>query len=271
MKQLIYMIFLIGVVFPFFGYAQEENWDVYLAKYEKGVGSTLLNMALNKTAPQKNFPYILITGVKFKDCTVDGMPTKKEFDNLYVISDTAKAVITRSTLLIPAGTFTYQCERKDYYYVNDTTDLRALLLQTYQSRFPAYEPYVSIKADKNWEAYLKFLYPNEETQEYMKNEKVVTQLLNAGDKLEKERPVDHWIYFSTEADRKCFITYAVSKGFKMVSKAKIDRPTSRLQLHIARTDHVQLAHITKITLELTKQAKRCLGDYDGWESVVISD
>jgi Family of unknown function (DUF695)/Regulator of ribonuclease activity B len=270
MKQLIY-IFFWGVVFPFFGYAQEENWDVYLSKHEKGVASTMLNMALNKTAPQKNFPYVLITGVKFKDCTADGMPTKKEFDSLYVISDTAKAVITRSTLQIPAGTFTYQCERKDYYYVNDTTDLRALLLQAYQTRFPDYEPYVSIKADKAWDAYLKFLYPNEETQEYMKNEKVVTQLLNAGDKLEQERPISHWIYFSTEADRKRFSAYAISKGFKIMVKSKVDRPAGPLQLQIARVDKVQVANITRITLELTRQAKKCLGDYDGWESAVIKD
>lgn len=271
MKILLYCIVIVLTTTPITTLSQEEHWDVYLAKYEKGVGSTMLNMGLKKNAPVKNFSFVLITGVKFKDCTGDGMPTKKEFENLYSISDSVKNWVSKATLHIPTGTFTYQCERLDYFYVNDTSKLRQLLKQSYQNRFPFYEPYISIKPDKDWDAYFKFLYPSEDMQEYMRNEKVVTQLFNAGDKLDKERQVVHSIYFSTEKDRKSFILYATSNKFRIVSKEKIDRTTMPLKLQISRIDKVQLETITKITVDLQKQVKRCNGEYDGWETFVIKD
>jgi hypothetical protein len=268
-KLSIFILFFLELTLANAVFAQDEQWDVYLSKHEKGVGSTLVNMGLNKIAPVKNFSFVLITGVQFSDCTGDGMPSKKEFDNLYAISDTIKAVVARKPLQIPVGSFTYQCERLDYYYLNDTTGIRAWLLQAYQTQFPNYRPYISIKADKNWDAYLKFLYPNEETQEYMRNEKVVTQLYNAGDNLQKERPVTHFLYFSTEKDRKCFIQYAHSKGFAIVAKEKADTIIQPYKLQIARADRVPLAYITKLTRELHKQANQCRGRYDGWETIVI--
>jgi Family of unknown function (DUF695)/Regulator of ribonuclease activity B len=271
MKILLYCILIVLTIFPVTTFSQEENWDVYVSRYEKGVGSTMLNMDLYRMAPVKNFSFVLITGVKFKDCTGDGMPSKREFENLYSISDTIKKRVAKATLNIPTGTFTYQCERLDYFYVNDTGKLRQTLLELYKTQFPSYKPYISIKPDKGWDAYFKFLYPNDEAKEYMSNQKLVTKLYNAGDKLEKERPVAHWLYFSTESDRKCFISYAVSKGFKIIAKEKIDRTTSPLKLQISRSESMQLASITKTTLELKKQAKRCNGDYDAWETFAIKD
>jgi hypothetical protein len=248
---------------------QEENWDVYLARYEKGSGSTLINMSVKQSAPKKELPFVIITGVTFKDCRSDGFPTKNQYDALYQISDSIKEIILNSTHSMAVGTFTYQCQRLDYYYVSDTNNLRSKLLHLFNISFPLYLPYINIREDKPWDAYLKFLYPNEETYEYMTNQKVIMKLQEAGDSLEKSRKVDHWLYFNSDSDRNCILPYLKQNNFIVESKEKVKRPSQSFSLHISRTDMVDIASITELTLELSKQAKKCNGNYDGWESPVM--
>lgn len=263
------IFFFIAVLFPVLLFAQAEEWDVYIAKYEKGPGSTMLNMALKRIAPVKNLPFVVVTGVKFKECTSDGFPTTSEFSNLYKVSDSVEKIMNAVTRNNLAGTFTHQCERLDYYYVADTNGIREKLRNLYSVRFKSYTPYINIKEDKDWKGYLDFLYPNEETREMMGNQKAIENLRKEGDKLDKARQVDHWIYFPTEKDRNCFVSYLEKNNFKIETKEKIDSPTNQFKLHISRTDKVDLASMNKLTLELRKEAKKCNGDYDGWETVVI--
>lgn len=233
--------------------------------------SALISATLNAqnanydAAPVRGFPFVVITGVKFKDCE-NGVPTEKELSNLDKVSDSVYANVTTLVKNIMAGTFTYQCERLEYYYVADTTQIRERLTILFKKHFNSYEPYINIKADKDWDAYLKFLYPNDETLEYMQNEKLLMALEKEGDKLEKERRVDHWIFFSTENDMNCFMPYATQQGFKVERKENKDKA---FKLHISRTDKVDLSSISKITSELRKEAKHCNGIYDGWKTVVI--
>jgi len=108
---------------------QNGEWDTYLARYEKGPGSTLVNMALKKTAPDSSRPFLFAAGVKFKNCTQEGLPAATAFISLNRISDSIVALMGRHPGQILAGTFSYQCERKDYFYVNDTTDMKRFLVK----------------------------------------------------------------------------------------------------------------------------------------------
>ncbi len=261
---------VLAIFSPVLLIAQEENWDVYMAKYKSMPSSVTLNMALKSVAPVKTLPFVVITGVSFKNCDADGMPSKREFTNLYKISDSLKTIMDRVVTNNLAGSFTYLCQRLDYFYVSDTVGLRQQLAFFYREKFPQYSPhYINIKEDKTWTAYLDFLYPSEESYEFMQNQKLVTALQNGGDKLIKERLVDHWLYFKTDFDRNCFITYATKQKFAVISKERSSNPKTPFKLHVARTNKVDVASISKITIELRKQAKKCNGEYDGWETFVV--
>ncbi|HWI93659.1 MAG TPA: DUF695 domain-containing protein [Flavisolibacter sp.] len=266
-KFIVYYFFLTSY---YVASAQQDDgqWDVYMAQYEKGVGSTVINMGLKSKAPDKSFRFLLSTGVHFSDCNSDGFPSQAEFQKLYVISDSVKRIVDLNVSNIMAGTFTYQCDRKDYYYIKDTNNIRLKLSALYKKQFPGYQPIINIREDASWEAYLTFLYPNEETMEYMNNEKVVTKLREAGDKLDKERQVDHWLYFSNAKSRDSFIVYAKAKDFKIESK-ETREGAKPFQLHISRVDIVDLPSISKLTLELRREARKYDGDYDGWEAFVV--
>jgi hypothetical protein len=260
---------LLIFLFPLLIFGQKENWDVYLAQYEKGPGSVTLNMELINRAPLLELPFILITGVKAKQCDPNGFPIQAEFSTLYKISDSIIAVVNRFTKTEVVGSFSYQCERLEYIYVKDTVYLRSKLETAYKKLFPDYTHYIKLRTDKEWAAYKEFLYPNEETMEYMANQKVISQLVAGGDPLIKPRQVDHWIYFQTKQDRDRFIKYAKKNTFKIENENYLKGVKLPYQLRISRTDNVDLVSITKVTLQLKKEATKLMGDYDGWETFIV--
>ena len=247
---------------------QNGEWDTYLARYEKGPGSTLVNMALKKTAPDSSRPFLFAAGVKFKNRTQEGLPAATAFISLNRISDSIVALMGRHPGQILAGTFSYQCERKDYFYVNDTTGLKSAVTKLITDHFPGYTPAFLIKEDKTWDAYLHFLYPNEITRLYMYNQGIVMRLEKAGDNTSLARPVDHFFYFKSDKDRECFVYKAVSQKYRIVAKDSSDRKDAPFRLQISREDKTDLATINKITSWIKSEADRCKGEYAGWETVI---
>jgi hypothetical protein len=248
---------------------QNDEWATYMADYEGKPGSILVDLGLKKTAPLAKYPYLLVTGVKFTNCREDGLPQKSEFEKLYAVSDAVEAKLKSFKAFVMAGTFTCDCERLDYFYVSDTTDLRNRLTALYGSKFKSYSHYTSIKPDKNWAAYLEFLYPNDLNLESIRNQAVLSQLIESGDKLVEPRVIQHWAYFSNTTDRNCFMAYVKSLGFKVESTGKGDGSGLSYFLQFSRNDAVDLIPLSKLTLDLRLQAEKCKGDYDGWECEVI--
>lgn len=271
MQQQLNMMMAAMLLVAAAGLQAQENWDVYMASYEKGPGSTVVNMGVRKSAPDPKLGFVVITGVTFGDCTPDGFPAEAQFNALYAISDSIKAALGRRGNFNNVGTFTYQCERLDYYYVPDTSLLRSTLTAMYRKYFPNYVPYINMREDRSWKTYLEFIYPNEETMEYMQDQKVVMKLEDAGDKLVKPRKVDHWAYFATDKDRQCFLDATRDMKFTVEDVAREKTGELPYKLHLSRVDKVDLASITAITLALRRKAKACNGEYDGWETEVVKE
>jgi hypothetical protein len=239
-----------------------------MGQYEKGPGATIVNMSARNAAPVKELQLLLVTGLNVENCNTDGMPEQEVLSLLSRVSSAVKMGIDSSVLNMFVGTFTYQCERLDHYYIKDSSGVRRRLEKLYTDSFPGSKPVINIKMDKIWQDYLDFLYPNGLSLEFMINEKILKKLTEAGDQPDKERPVDHWIYFTSDADEQCFIPYALKQRFKIISKEKTDDIKRPFKLQISRADKVDLATISAITIDLKRVAMRCNGIYDKWETVL---
>jgi uncharacterized protein (TIGR01619 family) len=247
------------------------NWDYYLAQYENGSGSVSLNMDLKENSPHSKYQYVVITGVKFKNCNEEGFPIDDEFLLLNKISENVLKEISYLTRCIHAGTFTYQQERLEYIYVKDTSNIEERLTEFYQKHYEEYEYNISIKKDENWDGYLNFLYPNEEIQNYMTNQKIVVQLISNGDDLSQARQVDHWLYFEKIEERTNYEEFAIKEGFKIIEKDNNGISNKSFKLHISRVDYVDIQSISKVTFELRKKALQLNAEYDGWETYIIKE
>ena len=254
--------------------AQDEQWEAYMARYSKGPGSVTANFALKSFKDTVAYPYLIIAAVKFTNCTVEGFPVNDELGVLDAMSDSIFSVVKKHTPSIFAGTFTYQCERLNYFYVKDSVRVRNAIAKMVNKDYRAYRFNVASREDKNWSLFNTFLYPNEQTLEIIENGKMASALHKAGDKLLLPRKVEHWLYFKTTQGRTDFLLYSSIENFKVEDSVAVKGKANDaypFALHISRVDYVDVNSISKVTVRLRQEAKKLDGIYDGWECPVIKE
>ena len=101
---------------------------------------------------------------------------------------------------------------------------------------------------------------------------LIQNLISHGDKLDKERQVDHWIYFPTDGDRQQFAKQILAKGFKIEGEGEVEAIDGKpFQLHFSRQDSVTVEATDDYILELWQLATQSNGTYDGWETFVVRE
>ena len=266
----------------------QDNWDAYVARYDAGPGSVLVNMSAAHQAPKRDMPFLLITGVSCRTCTGDGFPTPREYKRLYRLSEEVNRQLfkwsasnpnskaetsdrdeTRRKYPMLVGTFTHQCQRLDYVYLADTTGVRAALGNWYVKHYGRYNFYIQLQEDPEWEAYRMFLYPNESVRTFMMNNRAITHMTDAGDALSRPRFVEHLIYFDTIEDRELFIRYLGGTKYDIKDEREMHRDSLRYQVRLARFGTVSLDEMNNQTTYLSTTAREFNGVYDGWITKLI--
>jgi hypothetical protein len=148
-----------------------ELWWSYLADYDGLPGSTFVNLALKTRVPMHDRSTLLVTGVSYESAPkASGLPDAAELDFLNRLSSKRLSLVSAHSTALFVGSFTHKNERLDYIYVSDAAGLEAALREFYTTECPARRPYINIKSDRQWEAYLDFLYPNPQTIEHYRAE-----------------------------------------------------------------------------------------------------
>ncbi|WP_027065661.1 DUF695 domain-containing protein [Maribacter sp. Hel_I_7] len=250
----------------------QESWDAYMAAYEDGkIGSTTLRMDLIDNVPIEGFNYVLVTGLTYETANENGLPENETFATLHKVADQLMEIIDKETEFITVGSFMYNKERLEYFYLKEPKELASVIENFYKLNYPDYKFYVNIKEDKDWSYYRDFLYPNEETLNYMADQSVLRSLEQTGDKLTKARRVNHWFYFSTEEAMKQCESELVAANFAVNSSGINSQSDLPYELQMYRVDHVDIDTIFPITSQLRITAKKFGGEYDGWETIVVTE
>src|SRR5262249_50197216 len=152
-----FSLLIVSLFIVFTASAQTEDWDTYMAKYGNKPGSVMVDMGLMAKAPDKRYPYLVITGPRAKRCNEDGMPANDEIQVMEEILSATGNFITGVTSKTLAGTFMYNCERLNYYYVKDTMGVRNAIRRMYDRSYTDYDYAINIKPDEGWTTYRTFL------------------------------------------------------------------------------------------------------------------
>lgn len=257
------------------GHAQ-SNWDTYVARYEAGLGAVQLDMALLHSTRKKQLPFLLITGVDYRHCQGDGLPSRRELKRLFKISDRTHRHVLQTLRLqgeppaLLAGSFMHQCQRVDYVYLADTAGMRTTLERFYRTKFPRYPFYIRLAPDPEWEAYLTFLYPNDAVRVFMMNERGIAALNDAGDALSRPRFVEHLIYFDVWEDRELFIRYIGHMNYDIREERDMHRDSLRYQVRLAKFGTVSLGEMNDQATWLSTEAGKFNGVYKGWVTKPIT-
>ncbi|MBC7553924.1 MAG: DUF695 domain-containing protein [Taibaiella sp.] len=247
--------------------AQVENWDAYLSRYGTKPGSVLVDMNLYNTAPDKRYPYLVITGPQANSCDKNGIPDKSEIPVLEEVLDATTVFLSGTTTRVLAGTFTYNCERLNYYYLKDTAGARNAILRMYNRNFKDYKFVINIKHDPQWRNYLTFLYPDDATLNWMENNKKITQLLQAGDGLKDRREITFAACFTSDTARVAFSSYLAGSGYTTLKTPNIKNDKTACCILFSRNTIVNIDTLNSYSAPLKAEIAKHNGIYNGWEAV----
>ena len=245
-----------------FGQSTSEEWNSYMETYEDGkLSKTIVRMDLITDVPVSNLPYVLVTGVKYLTSKENGFPNRKTLPTLDKMSEDLITLITNELNAIHVGSYMYNKEKLEYFYVDYNEGLEEKLDNFYINNYAMYEYHINVKKDQEWEYYKDFLYPNEDTLNYSTNDEIITD-----DSSKKGKRVDHWLYFKSQEDMNACKKKLETKHFSVYSVLTQKESSLPFELHVYRKDDVDVNAFFSITSELEKLAEKYNGKYEGWET-----
>ncbi|MGJ8691851.1 MAG: DUF695 domain-containing protein [Thalassotalea sp.] len=140
----------------------KEQWWSYLSGQENGPSSTRVDLEINKIAPLADFPFVLITGVKFDGKSSEGLPAQPQIDKLNILQERLVKYVNSKLRAKYVGTFTYQSEQLHYIYVQDKMEAERVITKFYLESCIGCSTYSNVRHDPQWLGYKGFLYPSEQ-------------------------------------------------------------------------------------------------------------
>ena len=249
----------------------EDHWESYIAAYEKGAATTLVNMSLREKAPVKDQGFLLITSVTFTKCE-NGLPTPEMQETLEGMDDVLARQVSFLGKTTFTGTRTYNCERLNYFYVKDSMDVRLSVQTFFNDNFSTFKNTITIRDDPEWKTYLDTLYPNEIVREQLNVAKVLERLSKAGDNLKNERTIDYAFSFPDGKSRRAFAAQMKQEGFRITTEDKPEDEKNRIwPVAISKTALLNAQTISGMILYLRKKAAEFGGKFETWDTITIKN
>lgn len=241
----------------------KQDWGMYFCLVDDNQASIRLNLALNEIAPVEDYKYRTWFSVKLLHPDENGFTTREEYPKICQIEDDILDALTKQGAIV-AGAVKTNGVFDLYLYSKDITDYEEII----NSVMKVHADYLystDFKEDMGWESYFKFLYPSDYEFQTIQNQRVLMNLDEHGNDSEKDREVDHWIYFKTRDDLDDYIDKVEAIGYKVLSKEKLDDKNDYpFQLNISREDNTIWNNVNQYVWELITLAKESNGIYDGW-------
>lgn len=249
----------------------QEDWAVYMSTIDNDkVGSIMVDLGLNAVAPVKSKAGLLKINITLNQTLSNGLPGAEEHEVLGGVSERLAHELRLNNGAIFAGHLFCQGTLSLYFYVDGSSPYDQTVVRVF-SNHQSHRYEAQLEQDPEWRTYRELLYPLPIQLQSIHNQKVVNNLRDSGDKLEVKRPVDHLIYFETEADIDRFLKEVEGKGFEIVSREPTELEGYRWLLLLRRDDPVDNRSVDEYVLFLWQKAQDTNGDYDGWGSTIVRE
>jgi uncharacterized protein (TIGR01619 family) len=245
-----------------------ENWKPYLCNVNDKIASIFVNLGLRSEVPITSKPWLLWTWVSFQAPRADGLSDGKEAPTLFKIEDALDAYVSHACRAIPCGRITTE-GRREFYFYGETEDGFHQAVSAALKSFDGYKFEIGSQKDSEWEQYLNVLYPSPEDLQRIANMDLLDVLLGKGDVPTVAREVQHWMYFPSESSRVLFRDAAAAVGYKIVSESNSNGELP-FGIVVARHQSIEKASIDTTVIELLHLSRRFAGEYDGWETPVVT-
>jgi uncharacterized protein (TIGR01619 family) len=245
-----------------------DNWKPYLCNVNGELASIFVNLGLRDSVPMASKRWLLWAWVYFRMPRADGLSDGKEAPTLFKIEDTLNLCVSHACRAILCGRITTE-GRREFYFYGEVKDGFPKAVRKALAGFEGYRFDVGAQEDPDWEQYLNVLYPSPEDLQRIANMDLLDVLVEKGDVLTVPREVRHWMYFSSEPSRALFRDAATAAGFMVVSESSTEGKLP-FGISVARTQSIEQNSIDRTVLELLNLSRHFDGEYDGWETPVVT-
>jgi len=245
-----------------------QDWDFYMSAVDGRPGFVRLDLALTARAPDPHFPLMGYLRIHLNEQRENGFPTENEFVHLSLIEKTVAALLPEHPGMIDTGVVTTDGFR-DLIFYGPSEAVAARLFEQIVKRHPSHRFETGTMHDPDWTYYRDFLYPDARTRQTMNNRKVYATLAEKGDGGRAMREIAHWAYFPNEAARDLFVAAIEKQNFvvRNLSTAEGGNPHG---VEFWRNDAPHADGFDAITLTLFDAARAADGEYDGWETRIVT-
>lgn len=246
-----------------------SDWDFYLCRVDDEPASIYVDLGIRNDVSRSDRPHMAYVRLFMRAPRPDGLSSQEEFDELVRLEDQVTAALVAETAATYVGRNTSGGCRDFYFYLADPSNWTQRVSAALAD-FPEYKYEAGSRLDREWTSYFKFLYPSPEDMERIQNRRVCESLEKNGDALSEPREIDHWAYFPDEDSRARFLSAIAPLGFKVRDLQRSDDGRRSFRIQFYRVDLPSFAGIDAVTLPLYRAAVAAGGDYDGWETQVLS-
>ena len=251
-----------------------QEWNAYRSWIDDNPAVFRLNLALDEVAPIEGFSYCVKITVVLKDPDKNGFSSDEERPAIYAIGDQILRPL-QSDKDILVAVLTARGEVTWYFYSKAPEALQERLSATWDSEF-GYTYQVECSEDKQWNFFLKGLYPNIYEKQTIYNREILSACQENEDQVEVPRPIEHWLYFDTEQDMLSAIEKAAALGFTVYSSEKVVPEEGKevqedLGYCLILSKENTPIDIDGDTWDLIDIALDTHGGYDGWETILVKE
>lgn len=250
-----------------------QEWNAYRSWIDDNPAVFRLNLALDEVAPIEGFSYCVRITIELKNPDENGFSTN-ERPQIYAIEDQILRPL-QSDKDILVAVLTVQGEVTWYFYSQAPEALQERLSATWDTSM-GYTYQVECSEDKQWNFFLKGLYPNIYEKQTIYNREILSACQENEDQVEVPRPIEHWLYFDTEQDMLNAIEKAAALGFTVYSSEKVVPEEGKevqedLGYCLILSKENTPIDIDGDTWDLIDIALDTHGGYDGWETILVKE
>ncbi|ADE11353.1 DUF695 domain-containing protein [Sideroxydans lithotrophicus] len=245
-----------------------DDWDFYFLNVDNKPASMFVDLGAHRLAPYSDLSHMAYIRLEMKSPRDDGLSSQEEYDSLLSIEKAIEAHLVDDEADYLGRCTTNSC--RDFFFYIAQPQNWAERVANCMRAFPTYRYEVGNREDAGWSTYFSYLYPSPSNRQTIENRRVCEALERNGDKLRQSREIDHWSSFSEAAGRHAFVVEAMQLGFAVRSLSELDKGNTRYVAQLWRTDIPALNTIDDVTLPLFNLAYKHGGEYDGWESIVVT-
>ena len=250
-----------------------QEWNAYRSWIDDDPAVFRLNLALDEVAPIEGFSYCVRITIELKNPHENGFSTN-ERPAIYAIEDQILRPL-QSDKDILVAVLTVQGEVTWYFYSQAPEALQERLSATWDTSM-GYTYQVECSEDKQWNFFLKGLYPNIYEKQTIYNREILSACQENEDQVEVPRPIEHWLYFDTEQDMLSAIEKAAALGFTVYSSEKVVPEEGKevqedLGYCLILSKENTPIDIDGDTWDLIDIALDTHGGYDGRETILVKE